>query len=75
MFDKYYTPPAVPTTSKSVTTQSDGTQKFLACLWAYTKTQVGEVDVNSTADVQYGGSHLLEAVQSFHQEAKAAGNP
>ncbi len=74
-FDKYYTPPAIPTTSKSVTTQSDGTQKFLTHLRPDTNTQVGEVDANSAADVRYGGSYLLEAVQSFRQEEKAAGNP
>jgi hAT family C-terminal dimerisation region len=74
-FDKYYTPPAIPTASKSVTAQSEGMQNFLTCLQTYTNTQLGEVDVNSTADVRYGGSYLLEAVQSFRQEAKAAGNP
>jgi hypothetical protein len=39
-FDKYYTPPAIPTTSKSVTTQSDGTQKFLTHLRPDTNTQL-----------------------------------
>jgi hAT family C-terminal dimerisation region len=29
----------------------------------------------TSASIQYGGSYLLEAVQSFCQEEKAAGNP